>query len=62
VRRGFVLVPSHDRVLDGAAMHRSATLAGPALEVVRVEGASHFVTLDRPDAIPLVVTEARRAG
>ncbi len=54
VRRGFVLVPSHDRVLDGEAMYRSATLAGPALRVVRVEGVSHFVTLDRPDAIPRI--------
>jgi pimeloyl-ACP methyl ester carboxylesterase len=52
VRRGVVLVPSHDRVLDGDAMHRSATLAGPGFEVVRVEGSSHFVTLDRPEAIP----------
>ncbi len=51
VERGVVLVPSHDGLLDGDAMHRSASLAGPGLEVVRVEGSSHFVTLDRPEAI-----------
>jgi pimeloyl-ACP methyl ester carboxylesterase len=55
VKRGIVLVPSHDRVLDREAMHRSA-LAAPALAVVRVEGSSHFVTLDCPDAIPRLVT------
>ncbi|MGH7436123.1 MAG: alpha/beta fold hydrolase [Polyangiaceae bacterium] len=52
VKRGVVLVASHDRVLDSDAMHRSATLGGPALEVVRVSGSSHFVALDRPDAFP----------
>jgi pimeloyl-ACP methyl ester carboxylesterase len=57
IRRGFVLVPSHDRVLDGDAMHRSAMLARPALEVVRVEGSSHFVTLDRPEAIPRIAMD-----
>jgi pimeloyl-ACP methyl ester carboxylesterase len=55
VKRGFVLVPSHDRVLDGDAMHRSA-LAARGLAIVRVEGSSHFVTLDCPDAIPQLGT------
>lgn len=51
VRRGTVLVPSHDRVLDAKSMHESAKRAA-SLEVVRVEPCSHFVTLDRPEAIP----------
>lgn len=54
VRRGVVLVPSLDLVLDPVSMRESAERAGPALEVVPVEGASHFITLDRPDAIPLL--------
>lgn len=54
VRRGVVLVPSLDLVLDPVSMRESATRAGPALEVVPVEGASHFITLDRPDAIPVL--------
>jgi pimeloyl-ACP methyl ester carboxylesterase len=52
VRRGVVLVPSKDRVLDPVSMEASARHAEPALQVVRVEGSSHFVTLDRPDAFP----------
>ncbi len=51
VRRGTVLVPSHDRVLDAVSMHESAKRAA-SLNVVRVEGCTHFVTLDRPEAIP----------
>jgi pimeloyl-ACP methyl ester carboxylesterase len=54
VRRGVVLVPSLDLVLDPVSMRESAKRAGPALEVVPVEGSSHFITLDRPDAIPLL--------
>jgi pimeloyl-ACP methyl ester carboxylesterase len=52
VRRGLVLVPSDDRVLDPVSMQESAKQAEPPLRIERVEGASHFVTLDRPDAIP----------
>jgi pimeloyl-ACP methyl ester carboxylesterase len=51
VRRGVVIVPSRDLVLDPVSMRESARLA-ETLEVVHVEGSSHFVTLDRPDAIP----------
>jgi pimeloyl-ACP methyl ester carboxylesterase len=60
VRRGVVLVPSGDRVLDPISMHESAKHAEPALRVVRVEGASHFVALDRPDAIPRLSPEDER--
>jgi pimeloyl-ACP methyl ester carboxylesterase len=56
VRRGVVLVPSRDSVLDPVSMRESAKRAEPALEVVHVEGASHFITLDRPDAVPLLAT------
>jgi pimeloyl-ACP methyl ester carboxylesterase len=56
VRRGVVLVPSKDRVLDPVSMEASAKHAAPALQVVRVEGASHFVTLDRPDVFPALTT------
>ena len=58
VRRGVVLVPSKDRVLDAVAMRESASRAKPALDVVYVEGVSHFVTLDRPEAIPVLVDVA----
>lgn len=52
VRRGTVLVPGKDRVLESSSMHASARLAGPGLEVVALEGCSHFVLWDRPDAMP----------
>jgi pimeloyl-ACP methyl ester carboxylesterase len=51
VRRGTILVPNRDRVLDPGAMLASAKSAEPTLGVVRVD-TSHFVTLDRPSAIP----------
>jgi pimeloyl-ACP methyl ester carboxylesterase len=50
LKRGVVLVPSDDRVLDPVTMLASAK--NGALEVVEVEGSSHFITLDRPGAIP----------
>jgi pimeloyl-ACP methyl ester carboxylesterase len=50
--RGTVLVPGKDRVLDSHSMLESAQKAGPALNVVKLEGCSHFVTWDRPDALP----------
>lgn len=52
VRRGWILIASDDRVLSAEAMRESALGAGPALETLNVEGASHFILLDRPDVIP----------
>jgi pimeloyl-ACP methyl ester carboxylesterase len=52
VRRGVALVPTMDRVLDATTMYESARRAVPPLKVVRLEGASHFIALDRPEAIP----------
>ncbi|MFV8836623.1 alpha/beta hydrolase [Aquisalimonas sp.] len=46
----LVLVPEHDRILDPAAMRRSAEAGGARIAVVG--GVSHFVTLDVPEAIP----------
>lgn len=57
VRRGVVLVPSRDLVLDPVSMHESAKRAAPALEIVQIEGSSHFITLDRPDAIPRLAAD-----
>ncbi|WP_240486843.1 alpha/beta fold hydrolase [Hyalangium minutum] len=59
--RGTVLVPGKDRVLDTHSMLESAQKAGPALNVVKLDGCSHFVIWDRPDALPtLERSEAAR--
>ena len=50
VRRGAIVVPKRDRVLDARAMRESAANA-KHLEIVDVD-CSHFVTLDRPESIP----------
>lgn len=62
VRRGTVLVPGKDKVLDARAMADSARLGAPALEVVQLEGCSHFVLLDRPDALPPLRAAGERAA
>lgn len=46
----LVFIPERDRILDPAAMRRSAEAGGAG--VVEVSGASHFVALDAPGAIP----------
>jgi pimeloyl-ACP methyl ester carboxylesterase len=51
VRRGAILLPSKDRVLDVGSMRASAERA-EALQLIDVPGCSHFVAFDRPDAIP----------
>ncbi|AKF84644.1 hypothetical protein MFUL124B02_02305 [Myxococcus fulvus 124B02] len=52
VRRGTVLVPGKDRVLESKSMLESAQKGRPELEVVTLDGCSHFVLWDRPDALP----------
>lgn len=53
VRKGYVLVPEKDRVLDPGAMYESARQGKSCgLEVVRIEGCSHFPLFDQPETIP----------
>jgi pimeloyl-ACP methyl ester carboxylesterase len=52
LRRGTVLVPMADRVLAPEAMLASASRGAPPLELRVLEGCSHFVLLDRPEALP----------
>jgi pimeloyl-ACP methyl ester carboxylesterase len=52
IPRGTVLVPGKDRVLDSRSMLESAQQAGTRLNVVKLEGCSHFALWDRPDALP----------
>lgn len=52
VRRGVVLVPARDKVLDRVAMLESAKQAAGRLEIVEVDDCSHFVIFDRPDVLP----------
>lgn len=52
VARGVILIPDDDRVLDTDTMRHSAQQAAPQLRVIEVDRSSHFVLLDRPDAIP----------
>ena len=51
VKRGAILVPGDDRVLQSAAMLASARQA-ENLQIIEIEGGSHFVLPDHPDSIP----------
>ncbi|WP_373186989.1 alpha/beta hydrolase [Halopseudomonas sp.] len=55
VKRGAVLVPGKDRVLQADAMRASAQQA-ENLQVIEIEGGSHFVIPDNPDSIPPLLT------
>ncbi|MHA7630387.1 alpha/beta fold hydrolase [Corallococcus sp. M7] len=61
VRRGTVLVPGKDRVLESASMRESAGRAKPGLNVVELDGCSHFVLWDRPDAMPVLAPTPERS-
>ncbi|HEU4409460.1 MAG TPA: alpha/beta fold hydrolase [Polyangiaceae bacterium] len=52
VARGFVVVAGLDKVLDARSMLESARRAGGRLEVLEIEGSSHFPLLDAPERIP----------
>ncbi|SER86601.1 MULTISPECIES: alpha/beta hydrolase [Halopseudomonas] len=54
VRRGAVLVPGRDRVLQSEAMLDSARQA-ENLQIIEVPDGSHFVLLDNPEAIPPLI-------
>lgn len=51
VKRGAILVPGTDRVLRSDAMRASAQQA-ENLQVIEIEGGSHFVIPDHPESIP----------
>jgi len=51
VKRGAILVPGKDRILRSDAMRASAQQA-ENLQVIEIEGGSHFVIADHPDSIP----------
>ena len=52
VTRGAILVADNDQVLDPESMAESASHAAPRLQTVPVQDCSHFISLDRPSAIP----------
>lgn len=54
VKRGAVLVPERDRVLQSKAMLDSARQA-ENLQIIEVPDSSHFVLLDNPEAIPPLI-------
>lgn len=61
LKKGFVLVPEKDRVLDTKAMYASASQAATAeFKVLHLEGCSHFPLFDCPDAIPPLLGENER--
>lgn len=62
VGRGVVLVPERDKVLVPGAMADSARRAAPNLDMVTVEGSSHFVLMDRPDALPALPQAVRQSA
>ncbi|MCP3163351.1 alpha/beta fold hydrolase [Myxococcus qinghaiensis] len=61
VRRGTVLVPGKDRVLESSSMLESAQRGMPELNVVKLDGCSHFVVWDRPDAMPALARVTERS-
>lgn len=54
VKRGALLVPGKDRVLDNKAMLDSARQA-ENLQIIEVPEGSHFLLLDNPEAIPPLI-------
>jgi pimeloyl-ACP methyl ester carboxylesterase len=52
VRRGVILIPDDDRILNPASMRSSAQHAQPHLSLVAVQDCSHFIAFDQPQAIP----------
>tara|TARA_R110001592_G_scaffold4275_14_gene24042 strand:+ start:37412 stop:38347 length:936 start_codon:yes stop_codon:yes gene_type:complete len=51
VKRGAILIPGKDRILRTDAMRSSAHQA-ESLQMIEIEGGSHFVITDNPDSIP----------
>ena len=62
LKRGTVLVPGKDRVLDTASMLASAQKAGPHIQVVQLEGCSHFPLFDCPSVIPPLELAGERSA
>ncbi|NMO17058.1 alpha/beta hydrolase [Pyxidicoccus fallax] len=60
VPNATVIVPGKDRVLDSQSMLESARKAGPSLNVVTVDGCSHFPIWDRPDVLPTLARATER--
>ncbi len=60
IKQGTLLVPGKDRVLDTASMLASAQKAGPHIQVVQLEGCSHFPLFDCPSVIPPLEVPAER--
>ncbi len=58
LKRGTVLVPGKDRVLDTHSMLATAQKAGPHIQVVQLDGCSHFPLFDCPSAIPPLLEAA----
>ncbi|MAM86630.1 MAG: alpha/beta hydrolase [unclassified Hahellaceae] len=52
VPNGTILIPRVDRVLDRAAMLRSARQSHNAISIVETDASSHFITLDCGSWIP----------
>ena len=52
IRRGTILVPGMDRILDRQAMLRSAEQSHNTVRIVETDTPSHFVTLDNREWVP----------
>ncbi|MBQ0798981.1 MAG: alpha/beta hydrolase [Porticoccaceae bacterium] len=56
IPRGTLLVGEDERVLDRDSMLKSAGYAKSSLDIVEVAGTTHFVTLDKPNCLPPLIT------
>lgn len=62
VGSGAILIADDDQVLAPAAMRAAAQPAGGGLRIVEVADCSHFVLLDRPEALPPLRKDAGAAA
>lgn len=54
VQQGTILISMKDRILYPRSALRSAKQAGPGIKLIKLEKPSHFILLDRPEAIPFL--------
>lgn len=59
VKRGTILIADDDQVLDSDSIRTAAQQAGQRLNVVEVQDCSHFIVLDRPEAVPPLDADRR---
>lgn len=55
LKRGYILIPGADRILDRSAMIASASQSPAEVKIVQTSSSSHFITLDDRSWIPALI-------